>query len=109
MLESDYQAKLARTIQRIFPGCYVIKMSTDFQSGIPDLLVLHRDRWALLEVKPRMPRSSRDYEANQEYYIDQFNEMSFSAMICPENEEEVLDALQHSLAPRRQARIPKRI
>lgn len=109
MLESDYQARLVRTLELIFPGCHVIKMCTDFQSGIPDLLVLHRDRWAFLEVKPRMPRSSNDYEANQEWYIDQFNDMSFAAMICPENEEEVLDALQHSLAPRRQARVPKRL
>jgi hypothetical protein len=109
MLESDYQAKIIRTIELCIPGSEVIKQCTDFQSGLPDLLVLYKDRWAMLEVKPKMPRSSKDYEPNQEWYLDHFNDMSFAAMICPENEEEVFDALQHSLAPRRKARVSKRI
>jgi hypothetical protein len=77
--------------------------------GIPDLLVLYRDRWAMLEVKTRRPRSSRDFEPNQEWYLEQFNEMSFGACIYPQNEEEVLNDLQQTFRARRSARIPQRV
>jgi hypothetical protein len=102
MLESDYQAKLIKKIKRLLPGCYVLKNDTDYLQGIPDLLVLYRDRWAMLEVKP--DRLSPN-QPNQTWYICELNDMSFAAFIYPAIEEEVLDALQQAFGIERLARV----
>lgn len=93
MRESKYQADLIVALRDMFPGCLILKNDSEFQQGIPDLLILWRDRWAMLEVKPR---SNARHEPNQDYYIDLCSEMSFGAFIYPENEYEVLHALQQT-------------
>ena len=96
--ERDYQAKLIKRIEKLIPGCYVRK--TDIQQGWPDLLILApRGFWALLEVKRSEP-SADDFEPNQEWWIEEFDRMSFSACIYPENEQEVLHALQQTFRAR---------
>jgi hypothetical protein len=80
-----------------------MKMDSQDYQGMPDLLVIWEDCWAILEVKRSAPAPS-DYQPNQEWYIDRLNSMSFSSVIYPENQEEVLDALQYSFESRRQAR-----
>lgn len=107
-LERDYQAGLIKRIKRRFVGCVVQKLDTGYQQGIPDLLILWRDQWAVLEVKKARPTSSSDYEPNQEYFIEQLDGMSFSACIYPENEEDVLNDLQYTLESRRNSCVPKR-
>lgn len=92
-LERNYQAGLIKRIERLFPGCYVRKI--DVQQGWPDLLILWGPNWALLEVKKKPPTAS-DFEPNQEWWIEHFDQMSFSACIYPENEKEVLNALQQT-------------
>lgn len=109
MLERDYQADLIKKIRHLLPGSYILKNDTDYQQGIPDLLVLYKSRWGMLEVKRKRPRSSRDFEPNQEWFLDLFNEMSFAACIYPENEVDVLNELQQALRTRRSARVPQRI
>jgi hypothetical protein len=94
VLESRYQSLLIKTLKRRFPGCVVLKNDTDYQQGIPDLLVLWGIHWAMLEVKPKEPKGPEDFEPNQEWFITEFNNMSFGACIYPENEEEVLHALE---------------
>lgn len=89
--ESAYQKDLVNRLGVIFPGCFIIKTSPDDTQGIPDLLILFGDKWAMLEVK-RSP--NEDVQPNQAYYIHEFNRMAFAAFIFPENEEEVLYALQ---------------
>ena len=90
-LESGFQDKLIKELKELFPGCMTFKM--DQIQGIPDLLVLYRDKWASLECK-QFSRAKR--QPNQEYYVRQMNEMSFSRFICPENKQEVLDELQEA-------------
>lgn len=96
--EREYQPGLIKRLERLFPGAYIRKV--DFQQGWPDLLILWRDRWALLEVKKAPPKAS-DFEPNQEWWIEEFDNMSFSACIYPENEQEVLHALQQAFRSRR--------
>lgn len=92
--EAAYQAKLIKKLQVIFPNCFVLKNDPDEYQGVPDLLVLVGDTWFMLEVK----RSSDEpFQPNQPYYLDLFDSMSFAAVIFPENEEEVLDAIQSAL------------
>lgn len=91
MLERVYQAGLIKRIKRRLIGAIVLKTNPDYIQGIPDLLVLYDDKWAALEVK-RFADSHR--QPNQDYYINLMNEMSFAAVIYPENEEVVLDAME---------------
>jgi len=105
MHERDYQAKLIKKFRQVFPGCVILKNDSAYLQGVPDLLILWNDRWAMLEVK-----ASRRFipSANQEYYVDMLNEMSFASFIYPENENEVLDDLQYTFSARRSPRVSKR-
>lgn len=104
MLESYFQANLIRDLKQRFPGCIVLKNDPEYIQGMPDLTVLHNDKWATLECK----KSSRaKKQPNQEYYVGKMNEMSFSRFVCPENKEEVLNELQQAFEPRRSARVTR--
>ena len=94
MLERDYQARLIKKLERLFPGCVILKNDPEYRQGIPDLLILHRARWAMLEVKASATSAVRP---NQEYYVDLLNKMSFAAFIHPSNEEDVLRELHQAL------------
>ena len=92
-LESGFQDRLIAKIKELFPGCMVFKM--DQLQGIPDLLVLYKNKWASLECK-RSAKAKR--QPNQDYYVGKMNEMSFSRFVSPENKEEVLNELQQVFA-----------
>lgn len=94
MLESKFQAKLITEIKNMLPGCIVMKNDSSYIQGIPDLLVLYKNRWGSLEVKKSAKASKRP---NQEYYVGKMNDMSFARFICPENKEEVLNELFKTL------------
>lgn len=102
MLEREYQSRLITDLRHLFPGCVILKNDTDYLQGIPDLTILFEDKWAMLEVK-----ASRraDQQPNQEYYIDTLNNLSFAAFIYPENQKEVLGALQRAFKPSRATRV----
>ncbi len=102
MRESAYQAQLIKELHHRFPGCFVLKNDTDYLQGIPDLLILYRNTWAMLEVKPY---EDALLQPNQGYYVHLLNEMSFADFIFPENEEEVLNDLQQAFQPHRAARF----
>lgn len=105
MRENAYQAKLIRRLRHEFEGCIILKNDTQYLQGIPDLMVLFNDRWAMLEVK----RSAGEpFQPNQEFYLGMADTMSFAAVIHPENEDEVIYALQRALKPRRPARLSQR-
>lgn len=92
-LESGFQDRLINKLKDLFPGCMVFKM--DQIQGIPDLLVLYKNKWASLECK-RSAGAKR--QPNQEYYVGKMNEMSFSRFVSPENKEDVLYELQQVFA-----------
>jgi hypothetical protein len=100
--ESQYQAKIIKKLKKMFPGCEIFKMDAGYQQGIPDLLILWDDYWASLEVKLS---AASDIQPNQDYYIRKLDEMSFAAYIYPENEKEVLSALQQAFKSPRRARV----
>jgi hypothetical protein len=90
MTEAAYQGKLIKKIKEMFPGCLVLKEDSGYLQGIPDLLILYRNKWATLEVKID---EDAEHQPNQDYYVGKMNEMSFSSFIFPENEEMVLNEL----------------
>lgn len=85
-----FQEKLKKELKERFPGCIITKLDSGDIQGIPDLLILYKDKWATLENK-RSAKATK--QPNQEYYVNKMNEMSFSRFIYPENKEEVLDEL----------------
>lgn len=93
MLENKFQSKLIKEIKDRFPGCIVMKNDSSYIQGIPDLIVLFRNKWAALEVKKSNTASHRP---NQDYYVDKMNNMSYAAFIYPENKEEVLNGMARS-------------
>lgn len=101
-LERDFQRDLIKELKDTYKGCIVTKLDSKHKQGIPDLLILYKDKWATLEVKKDAKASKRP---NQEKYVKKMNEMSFSRIIYPENKKEVLDALQQSFKPGRRSRI----
>ena len=90
MLENKFQSKLIKEIKNEFPGCIVLKNDPTYIQGVPDLLVLHNEKWASLECKKD---SKAHKQPNQEYYVEQMDRMSFSRFVCPENKDEVMGEL----------------
>lgn len=90
-LERDFQKNLIKDLKSMFKGCIVMKNDSSYIQGIPDLMILFKDKWASLEVKKSATASKRP---NQEYYVDTMNDMSFSRFIFPENRDSVLTELK---------------
>lgn len=102
MRESQFQAELKKELEDLFPGCIILKNDANYIQGFPDLTILYKNNWAVLECKKSLKES---YQSNQEYYIELCDNMSFASMICPENKEAVLYELQLAFSPRGAARI----
>lgn len=94
MKESKFQSNLKKELKNMFPGCIVTKLDSGDIQGIPDLLILYKNKWATLENK-RTAKAHK--QPNQEYYVNKMNDMSFSKFIYPENKEEVLTDLKKYL------------
>ena len=94
MLESKFQSGLIKKIKKELPGCMVLKNDPTYVQGIPDLLILHNNKWGSLEVKKS---ANAKHQPNQDYYVNKMSEMSYSAFIYPENEEEILHGLYEAL------------
>ena len=95
MLERDYQKKLVKKLQATFPGCIVLKNDAQLKQGIPDLLVLFKNKWVALEVKRS---ADAEHRPNQDLKVERMNEMSYASFIFPENEEQVFSELKEVFA-----------
>lgn len=104
MNEGAYKTKLIKRLRDMFPGCEIIRPDSRFQQGVPDLIILWGVYWATLEFK-KSAHAGR--QPNQDHYIRKLDEMSFAAYIYPENEEEILRALEQAFKPPRRARVSK--
>lgn len=91
--EGAFQSELIGDIKALLPGAMVLKNDPNYIQGIPDLIVLHGDKWAALECKRS---EDAKHQPNQDYYVEHMGEMSYAAFVYPENKEEVLNALQRS-------------
>ena len=90
MLENKFKTKLVNEIKEMLPGCMVLHLDPNEIQGIPDLLILYKNKWAVIEGKRSANASHRP---NQDYYVNLMNDMSFAAFIYPENKDEVLEEL----------------
>jgi hypothetical protein len=90
MLESKFQSDLIKEIEDKLEGAIVLKNDPNYIQGIPDLSVLYKGKWAALECKKNGKAS---HQANQDWYVERMDNMSFARFVFPENKEEVLDEL----------------
>ena len=93
MLENNFQSKLIKELKAMFPGCVITKNDPNYIQGFPDITILYKNKWAVLECKRSIDAVK---QPNQEHYVGMLNKMSFSRFICPENKEEVLHELQQT-------------
>lgn len=93
MRENDFQAKLIKELKETFDGCIVLKNDASYIQGVPDLLILYKNKWAMLEVKAK---SSSTKRPNQDYYVELLDGMSYASFISPDNKEEVFNDLQRT-------------
>lgn len=89
--ERDFQSDLIKELKKEFKGSIVTKLDSGHIQGIPDLLILHKNKWATLECKAN---KNAKKQQNQPYYVKKMDEMSFSRFIYPENKEDILDELK---------------
>lgn len=96
ILESKFQHKLIKRIESEFgkDNVIILKNDPNYIQGFPDLTILGKKRYAVLECK-RSAYASR--QPNQEYYINKANRLSYGRFIYPENEDEILDDLHRIL------------
>ena len=103
---TGFKARLIKELEYRFPGCIVFNLDPlTIHQGVPDLLILYKTNWAMLETKGAANSRRRP---NQEFYVNFYNELAFASFIYPENEEEVLNDLQHAFEPPRRTRLSKR-
>jgi len=103
---TGFKASLIKELEFRFPGCIVFNLDPNtIHQGVPDLLILYKDKWAMLETKAAYNSRKRP---NQEFYVNFYNELSYANFISPETEEEVLNDLQQAFEPRRRSRISQR-
>lgn len=91
--EAAYQSSLIKKIYAMFPKAIVLKNDAKYIQGFPDLLILHENHWAALETKRY---NDARHQPNQDHYVKLLDEMSYASFISPENEKEVLNALQQT-------------
>lgn len=91
MRENRYQRGVVERFHREWDRPIVLKNDANLIQGIMDLTVVLPNLVAFIEVK----RSDDEpFQPNQEYYLARTDEMGhFTAVICPQNEEEVFRAL----------------
>ena len=103
--ESKFQSELIEKIKKRFEGAIVLKNDSSYKQGIPDLMVLYKNKWAALECKQH---DKANHQLNQDYYISKMNDMSFARFISPENEEDILNEMDETFKTRRATRVSKR-
>lgn len=89
--EGKFQDALIAELEDSYQGCMILKNDANYRQGIPDLLILFRNKWALLEVKKSAKEKPRP---NQPWYVAWGQRNSFGAFIYPENRDEVLEDLR---------------
>lgn len=88
--ENRFQSDLIKELRNEFEGCVILKNDANYIQGFPDLTVLHKNKWAVLECKKS---ANENHQPNQDDYVRRLNGMSYSSFIFPENKSSVIEDL----------------
>ena len=102
--ENEFQPQVIKRLKEEFPGCVVYKNDPNYIQGFPDLTILYRKHWAVLECKKS---ENEPHRPNQDYWVDWANKRSFGRFVYPENLEDVISELHRSFKTHRPTRISK--
>jgi hypothetical protein len=91
--EGRFKERLLERLEREFPGCMILWGNSAMRQGIPDILVLYKHHWAMLEAKKS---ENAEHQPNQDFYVDILDDMSYAAFVFPENLEGVISDLQRA-------------
>ena len=64
--ENSIQPDIIKEIEQRYPNCIVLKNDANYKQGIPDLTIMYRDKYAMLETKRD---ENAKYRPNQETYL----------------------------------------
>lgn len=89
--ESSFQSDFLDDIKVIFPESIILKNDSRYMQGVPDWIILYKNKYAMLEMK----RSEHErHQPNQDYYVSFFNSQSAYSTFCyPENAAKVMAEL----------------
>lgn len=87
MLESKFQTVFLDKLRIIFSNCIILKNDPNYLGGVPDWIILYKNKWACLEIK-RTKHAHK--QPNQAYYVNRMKNMSYSSFVYPENEQQVI-------------------
>jgi len=90
-LEKDFEKDFMDELNERLPGGIMLKGNSAMRQGIPDRIFLHGPHWASLEIKRD---STSRTQPNQPWYVERLNDMSYAAIVTPDNYHEVIDEIQ---------------
>lgn len=88
--EGRFKEEFSKDLAYHFPDIVLLKNDEQLLQGVPDMLLLYNDRWAMLEFKASADAAM---QPNQRYYVELFDHMSFAAFVYPENADEIMTEL----------------
>ena len=91
MNENVFQRKVIQRLKSEFPECIVMKQDATYKQVIPDLVIFHHDKYAMLECKKSATAS---HQPQQDYYISKIKEWAYASFIYPENVDQVFRELK---------------
>lgn len=102
---NGFKSKFMRDLQKLYPYSYILLLDPNYVQGVPDVLILDGPNWATFEVK--RSRSAKR-QPNQDWHVEQMNEMSYSRFVSPETRKDILDELQRAFGVPWEPRISQR-
>lgn len=98
-LETKFKKDLIKDLELLFPGCIILKNDPTIFQGIPDLTIIYKNNYAMLECKKSKKANK---QPNQKFYIDFIKKWGcYANFVYPENKEEVLNDLKQAFRSRR--------
>lgn len=88
--EIPFERKFCKKLRDLHPDVYVMKNDASLVQGFPDRVIYFHDKYAILEFK-RSANASR--RPNQDWYINNFAQYTYSSYVYPENAEQVFNDL----------------
>lgn len=86
-LESVFEKEFCKALRQSLGDEQTYTFKLTAAKGIPDRLILHKDKYALLEFKQHKDAKK---QPGQETWINHFGNLAYAAIVYPENAEKVM-------------------
>lgn len=86
-LESTFEKEFCKALRQTLGERYTYTFKLTAAKGIPDRLILYKDKYALLEFKQY---KNAKKQPGQETWVGHFDNLAYAAIVYPENAEKVM-------------------